>query len=596
MAAASCTKNCYEPMSVDLSTAALDPSAFVDDFARRGLPPAELWPVIDQDALARLGYPRRVNAAVELLDRAVAQGLGSRPCIRSAGATLSYAELLDNANRIAGVLVNEMGLVSGNRVLLRSANNPMLAACWFAVLKAGGIAVTTMPLFRSRELVQICDKTEVQFALCDARLADELEATLPICRSLKQVRYFNSDHRQGLEQLMRDQPDVFGNAVPSHDDVALIAFTSGTTGPAKATMHFHRDVLAICDCYPAEVLRSGADDIFAGSAPLGFTYGLGSLLLFPMRRGSSTVLLEQSSPEILLQAVQDFGVTTLLIGPTMYRGMAPHTDRFNLSTLHTCCSAGEHLPLAVYQEWLRRTGIRILDFMGSTEMLHAFIGVPRGDIRPGSTGIALPGYQVRVVDKSINPVPPGTVGRLAVRGPIGCRYLNDPDRQKAYVVDGWNLTGDAFHADTDGFFWYHSRTDDMIVSSGYNISGQEIEEILLEHPDISECAVVGVPDLARGQIVKAFIVLRETAQGGDDLSCAIQDFVKKSIAPYKYPRAVEFVSELPKTQTGKINRATLRARARDTEPDPQTSETRPPQPAAPKSACPPVSANECGTD
>src|SRR5277367_259661 len=548
-------------MSVDArGTVALDASAYTDDFARRGLPPADLWPLIDHGALARLGYPRHLNAAVELLDRAVAQGLGSRPCVRSARVTWTYAELLENANRIAGVLVNEMGLVSGNRVLLRSANNPMLAACWFAVLKAGGIAVTTMPLLRSRELAQICNKTEVQFAFCDARLAEELEATLPLCQSLKQVRYFNFDNAQDLEWLMSHQADTFANVLPSHDDVALIAFTSGTTGPAKATVHFHRDVLAICDCYPAEVLRSGVDDVFTGSAPLGFTYGLGSLLLFPMRRGCSTVLLEQSSPEIMLQTMQDFGVTTLLIGPTMYRGMAPHTDRFDLSTLHTCCSAGEHLPLAVYEEWLRRTGIRILDFMGSTEMLHAFIGVPRDDIRPGSTGTALPGYQVMVVDEAMKSLPPGAVGRLAVRGPIGCRYLNDPDRQKVYVVNGWNLTGDAFHADADGFFWYHSRTDDMIVSSGYNISGQEIEEVLLEHPNIRECAVVGVPDSARGQIVKAFVVLRETAHGSDDLSRAIQDFVKKSIAPYKYPRVVEFVSELPKTQTGKINRAILRAR------------------------------------
>ena len=537
----------------------LDESAYPDDFARRGLPPAELWPVIDQEALGRLNYPKRVNAAVELLDRAVTQGLGQRPCVRSPQATWSYAELLENANRIAGVLVNDMGLVPGNRVLLRSANNPMLAACWFAVLKAGGIAVTTMPLLRSRELVQICNKTEAQLALCDARLAGELEATRPQCPSLGQVRYFNSDAADGLERLMQNRSDAFVNVVPSHDDVALIAFTSGTTGPAKATLHFHRDVLAICDTYPAETLRSGPEDIFTGSAPLGFTYGLGSLLLFPMRRGSSTVLLEQANPEIMLQTVQHFGVTTLLIGPTMYRGMSPHTARFDLSTLHTCCSAGEHLPVAVYDEWLRRTGIRILDFMGSTEMLHAFIGVPRNDIRPGSTGIALPGYQVKVVDEAMNPLPPGAVGWMAVRGPIGCRYLNDPDRQKAYVVNGWNLTGDAFHADADGFFWYHSRTDDMIVSAGYNISGQEIEEVLLEHASVSECAVVGVADPARGQIVKAFVVLRDPETASEELSRALQEFVKQSIAPYKYPRAVEFVGELPKTQTGKINRAALRA-------------------------------------
>jgi 2-aminobenzoate-CoA ligase len=539
---------------------ALDPSAYVDDFARRGLPALELWPVIDHAALSDLGYPKRINAAVEILDRAVEQGFGARPCVRSSRVTWSYADLLATANRIAGVLTNDMGLVPGNRVLLRSANNPMLAACWFGVLKAGGIAVTTMPLLRSRELVQICNKTETQFALCDARLAEELEQARPLSPSLKSVRYFNPEGTGDLDISMADQSDIFPNVLASHDDVAIIAFTSGTTGLPKATMHFHRDLLVICDTYPADVLRSERDDVFAGSAPLGFTYGLGSLLLFPMRRGSSTVLLEQVSPQVMLQTIQDFGVTTLLIGPTMYRSMIPHLQHFNLSSLHTCCSAGEHLPVAIFNEWMNRTGIRILDFMGSTEMLHAFIGVPREDIRPGSTGTALSGYQVKVVDETMRPVPAGTVGRLAVRGPIGCRYLNDVERQKAYVVRGWNLTGDAFHADADGFLWYHSRTDDMIVSSGYNISGPEIEEILLEHPSIKECAVVGVPDAARGQIAKAFIVLRKPSEADEQLSRVIQDFVKQAIAPYKYPRAIEFVDELPRTQTGKINRSILRTR------------------------------------
>jgi 2-aminobenzoate-CoA ligase len=539
---------------------ALDPSAYEDHFARNGLPPAELWPAIDRDALSRLGYPARCNAAVELLDRAVARGLGQRPCVQSPEMTCSYAELLENANRIAGVLVNDMGLVPGNRVLLRSTNNPMLAACWFAVLKAGGIAVTTMPLLRARELVQICNKTEAQFALCDRRLAEELELARPRIPSLKGIRFFAANGSGDLDLSMSRQSPTFPNVMTSHDDVAIIAFTSGTTGPAKATMHFHRDLLAICDSYPTEVLRSGVEDIFTGSAPLGFTYGLGSLLLFPMRRGSSTVLLEQVNPEIMLQTIQQFRVTTLLIGPTMYRSMIPHVERFDLSSLQTCCSAGEHLPVAIFDEWRSRTGIKILDFMGSTEMLHAFIGVPREDIRPGSTGKALIGYQVKVVDESMKKVAPGTIGKLAVRGPIGCKYLNDAERQKSYVVDGWNLTGDAFHADEDGFFWYHSRTDDMIISSGYNISGAEIEEVLLEHPKIRECAVVGVADTARGQIAKAFIVLRETAEANAQLLRDIQDFVKQSVAPYKYPRAVEFVDELPRTLTGKINRAMLRAR------------------------------------
>jgi 2-aminobenzoate-CoA ligase len=538
----------------------LDPSAHVDTFARDNLPPFELWPVIDQDALAALGYPKRLNAAVELLDAAVKKGLGPRPCIHFKGTTLSYADLLDRADRIAWVLVKEMGLQPGNRVLLRSANNPMLAAAWFAVLKAGGIAVTTMPLLRARELVRISEKAEIKFALCDARLSEELEAARAQSAFLKDVRYLGGDAPDNLEALMRKYDGAFPNVATSHDDVALIGFTSGTTGPAKATLHFHRDVLAICDTYPPNVLRSTPDDIYTCTAPLGFTYGLGSLLLFPMRLGCSTVFIEQATPDNVLQAIQDNKVTTLLTGPTMYRALTPHLSRYDLKSLKTCCSAGEHLPVAVFDEWHRRTGVRILDFMGSTEMLHAFIGIPREDIRPGATGKALPGYTVTVVDDDMKPAAPGTIGKLAVRGPIGCRYLADPERQKAYVRDGWNITGDAFHADQDGFFWYHSRIDDMIVSSGYNISGAEIEEVLLEHPDIAECAVVGVPDPHRGQIAKAFIVLRNPDRQGEDLARALQDYVKNAIAPYKYPRAVEFVPELPKTESGKIQRSALRAR------------------------------------
>jgi 2-aminobenzoate-CoA ligase len=537
----------------------LDPSAHVDSFARDNLPPFELWPMIDEDALRALGYPRQLNAAVELLDVAVGNGHGGRPCIHSTDATWTYADLMERADRIAWVLVREMGVVPGNRVLLRSANNPMLAACWFGVIKAGGIAVTTMPLLRARELVRICEKAEVAFALCDARLSEELEAAKTQSSFLKDVCFFGSDGPASLETLMRKYDEPFRNVPTSHDDVALIAFTSGTTGPAKATMHFHRDVLAICDSYPREVLRSTPDDIYTGSAPLGFTYGLGSLLLFPMRRGSSTVLLEQSTPDNLLRAIQDFKVTTLLTGPTMYRALTPHLEKFDLSKMKTCCSAGEHLPIAVFDEWHRRTGIRILDFMGSTELLHAFIGIPREDIRPGATGTALSGYTVTVLDDDMNPLPPGAIGKLAVRGPIGCRYLTDPERQKSYVRAGWNITGDAFHRDEDGFFWYHSRIDDMIVSSGYNISGSEIEEVLLEHPDIAECAVVGVPDPHRGQIAKAFIVLRKPADANEGLARLLQDFVKSAIAPYKYPRAIEFIGELPKTESGKLQRSALRA-------------------------------------
>jgi 2-aminobenzoate-CoA ligase len=546
----------------------LDPSVYVDTFARDHLPPFDLWPVIDRESLRALGYPKRMNAAVALLDDAVERGFGDRPCLRAKNATWTYAELLEKANRIAAVLVRDFGFAPGNRALLRSANNPMLAACWFAVLKAGGIAVTTMPLLRARELTQTINKAEVQIALCDARLAEELEATRPACPTFARIGYFNTAAADGIEALMKGAGDGFDNVIPSHDDVALIAFTSGTTGAPKATMHFHRDVLAICDCYPQAVLQSTPDDIFVGSPPLGFTYGLGALLLFPMRRGASSLLLERVTAETLLQAAQDFRVTTMMTGPTLYRAMAPLVAGFDLGALRTCCSAGEHLPVAVFEDWRQRTGIRILDAMGSTEMLHNFLGMPRDDIRPGSTGIALPGHTVIVVDEDMNPVPSNTIGRLAVKGPTGCRYLDDPDRQKAYVAQGWNLTGDAFRRDADGFFWYHARTDDMIISSGYNISGAEIEEALLCHPGVQECAVIGVPDVARGQIVKAYVVAHEAAAPNGALAAALQEFVKNALAPYKYPRAIEFVTALPRTGTGKIQRSALRRNANDADAPP----------------------------
>jgi 2-aminobenzoate-CoA ligase len=480
----------------------------------------------------------------------------------------SYRQLLENANRIAGVLARDMGLRPGNRVLLRAPNTAMLAASWFAVLKAGGIAVTTMPLLRSRELAAIVDKAQIEFALSDAAFADELEATRKKTAQLRRVAYFGRAGADGLEAAMARQPSSFDNVIPSHDDVALIAFTSGTTGRAKATAHFHRDVLAICDCFPRRTLSLCPDDVFSGSPPLGFTFGLGGLLLFPLRFGASTLLIERCTPEVLMDAVQRHRVTTIFTAPTMYRSLGELTRRFDLMSLKTCVSAGEYLPAPVLTQWRERTGITIVDGIGATEMLHIFIAASGSAVRPGSTGQVVPGYQAMVVDEEMRPAPADAVGRLAVRGVTGCRYLDDVDRQKAYVRDGWNLTGDAYARDADGYFWYQARTDDMIVSSGYNIGGPEIESVLLEHPKVRECAVVGAPDPARGQIVKAFVVLREPKDAGEATAQELQDFVKGQLAPYKYPRAVEFLDALPRTETGKVQRFRLR------EPEPQ----RPAQP------------------
>jgi 2-aminobenzoate-CoA ligase len=536
----------------------LHPSAYEDSFARDHLPPQEQWPVLEDGGLAALAYPPRLNAAVELLDRAVAGGLGARPCLRAPGTSWSYAETLERANRVANVLVREMGLRSGNRVLLRAANSPMLAVCWLAVLKAGGIAVTTMPLLRARELAYVIDKARVEFALCDAALARELDAARAAAPVLRRTVYFDTDDSGGLEALAARQSDAFANIIPSRDDVALIAFTSGTTGQAKGTMHFHSDVLAICDCFPRSTLGACADDIFAGSPPLAFTFGLGGILLFPLRCGASTLLLARAGPADLAVAIEQHRISVLFTAPIAYRALADLATRHDLSSLRKCVSAGEHLPAAIADAFRAATGLGIIDGLGSTEMLHIFISAAGDAIRPGATGQAIPGYRAMIVDDAMQPQAPNTPGRLAVRGPTGCRYLDNPEQQEKYVRGGWNLTGDAYRMDEDGYFWYVARTDDMIVSAGYNIAGPEVEAVLLEHPKVRECAVVGAPDPERGTIVKAFVVLREGTTGDEATTRELQDFVKAQIAPYKYPRAIAYLDALPRTETGKVQRFRLR--------------------------------------
>jgi 2-aminobenzoate-CoA ligase len=540
-----------------------------DTFARDHLPPREEWPEF-LFTLPELQYPERLNCAAELLDAAVAKGLGARPAIVTPQRTLTYDELLAEANRIANVLRDDLGVVPGNRVLLRGFNNDVMAACWLGVVKAGAIVVTTMPLLRAKELVDVIQAARITHAICDLRLRDELDNALPACPTLGTVIFSHDDRETGLAALTARRPATFANAETASDDVCMIAFTSGTTGRPKGTMHFHRDVLAICDTFPPSSFAPTPDDVFVGTPPLAFTYGLGGALLFPLRAGASTALIEKPSPETLLGAIQRFGATVCFTAPTSYRAMAPLAKDYDLRTLRACVSAGETLPVGTRTLWEEATGVRIIDGIGSTEMLHIFIAASGGAIRPGATGKPVPGYVACILDDDGKPLPPGNVGRLAVKGPTGCRYLADP-RQRDYVQHGWNLTGDAYLLDEDGYFWYQARTDDMIISSGYNIAGPEVEGALLEHPRVLECAVVGAPDEARGTIVKAFVVLRPAtgsaqqadadSDGDAALITELQDFVKARIAPYKYPRAIEFVRELPRTQTGKLQRYKLRTAA-----------------------------------
>jgi len=533
-------------------------SAHKDTFTRDHLPPKELWPAMDwTEPALQYGAPgAQLNAAAELLDKRVAAGDGRRTALRFPDGKWGYGQLLEISNRIANVLVNDCGLVPGNRVLLRGPNNPGLAACWLAVLKAGGVCVTTMPLLRARELAYTVSKAGIALALCDHRFTEDLEAARKQAPTLRRMVTFGDDHE--LDALIRRVSSDFANVPTAADDPAIIAFTSGTTGQAKGTVHFHRDLIAVCDLFPVSCLKAGPDDLFCGSPPLAFTFGLGGLLLFPMRIGASTLLLESATPPNLIKGIQDYRATVCFTAPTAYRAMLPLLPHHNISSLRKCVSAGEHLPKPTFDAWKQATGISIIDGIGSTELLHIFISASEEEIVPGSTGKAMPGYRARIVDESGAEVPRGTVGRLAVQGPTGCRYLANEERQRAYVQDGWNLPGDSFSQDERGYFWYQARTDDLIVSSGYNISAAEIEGVLLEHAAVAECGVVGVPDEERGQLVKAFVVLRAGNAVGDAMVKELQEHVKAVIAPYKYPRAVQFLDKLPRTETGKLQRFRLR--------------------------------------
>jgi 2-aminobenzoate-CoA ligase len=538
-------------------------TAHLDTFARDNLPPRGQWPDFLLD-LPELKYPDRMNCVVELLDRWVAAGDGDRPCLISPAETLSYAQLSERVNRMANVLTRVLGMVPGHRVLLRGPNNPMMVAAYLAVIKAGGVVVATMPLLRAKEIAYPIGKAKIGLALCDHRLAEEMEKARALAPDLERVVYWGSAGADALEALMaRPGYESFVPCDTASDDVCLIAFTSGTTGEPKGTMHFHRDMLATCDSYGRHVLRAEAGDRFIGSPPLAFTFGLGGLVLFPLRVGAATILVEKASPDDLLAAIEKFGATIAFTAPTAYRAMLAKLAQRNISSLRKCVSAGEALPKATFEAWLAATGIKILDGIGATEMLHIFIGSPEEEILPGATGKPVPGYEARVVDADGKELPPNTIGRLAVRGPTGCRYLADK-RQRHYVQDGWNITGDTYLMDADGYFWYQARSDDMIVSSGYNIAGPEVEVTLLEHPAVAECGVVGAPDEERGQIVKAYVVLRAGHSGDSALTKTLQEHVKATIAPYKYPRTIEYVTQLPRTQTGKLQRFELRRMAADT--------------------------------
>lgn len=534
----------------------LGPSGHIDTFARDHLPAAKDWPEIDASAFP---YPDWINAAVELTDRMVERGFGDHTALIGNGRQRTYKELTDWSNRIAHALVEDYGVQPGARVLIRSANNPAMVAAWLAATKAGAVVVNTMPMLRVGELTKIIDKAQISHALCDTRLMEDLVTAAESSAYLTTVVGFDgtANHDAELDRVALRKSVRFTPPPVGRDDVALLGFTSGTTGEPKATMHFHRDLLIIADGYAREVLGVTPQDVFVGSPPLAFTFGLGGLAVFPLRFGAAAALLEQASPPNMISIIQEHRATICFTAPTAYRVMLKAMEEgADLSSLRAAVSAGETLPAPVYEEWMAKTGKPMLDGLGSTEMLHIFLTNRFDDHRPASTGRPVTGYEARIVGEDGRESPRGEVGRLAVRGPTGCRYLDD-DRQRKYVQNGWNLTGDSFWQDDEGRFHFAARSDDMIISAGYNIAGPEVEAALLSHPAVLECAVVGVADADRGQIVEAHVVLAPERLGDAQMVKLLQDHVKSIIAPFKYPRSVLFVEALPKTQTGKIQRFRL---------------------------------------
>jgi 2-aminobenzoate-CoA ligase len=536
-----------------------EPTGHLDTFVRDHLPPEALLPEMDYSSLPALAaYPSRLNAGAELLDKPARGEFAARPAIHFEGEVWTYAELLDKANRIASALTGDLGLVPGGRVLLRSANHPLMVACCLGVWKAGGIVIPTMPVLRERELVYVMKKAQVQFAVSDARLAEDIQRAGEKAPSLQRILYFGDGDGDGLEALMEASPDTFENADTSSADPALIGFTSGSTGTPKGTVHLHKDLLAVADTFAGGLLDIGPGDIVCGSPQIAFLYGLCAFIPDTLRFGASAVLLERGTPEALLKAIERHGATVCFSTPSGYTQMLEKASDHDLNSLRVCVAGGEPLAPGVFQAWKSETGVEIINGLGISELLHIFISAKGGDIRPGAIGKEIPGYRVRVVDGEMNDTAPGEIGQMIVKGPTGCRYLDDLDRQKKYVQDGWNMTGDLCRTDEDGYIYYEARTDDMINTGGYNVSGIDVESVLIEHPKVRECAVVGSPDKRRGQIVKAFVVLAEEAEATGETAAELQDFVKSQIAAYKYPRAVEFVESLPLTPTGKIQRGALR--------------------------------------
>ncbi|MFZ9314779.1 MAG: AMP-binding protein [Burkholderiaceae bacterium] len=548
-----------------------------DRFVHDRLPPPTQQPQILR-ARPEFQFPQAFNLTDFLFEKGSAHRGPNAPLFQGlepGSAALSYRQAAERADQIAHLVRTRLGLASGSRVLIHAPNSAETALVWLGLVKAGMVAVATMPLLRAKELGKVIRKAEIAWAVVHPALVQEVVLAAQEAPSLQQIITLGVPATEmpaplyagALGDLLATKvanavhaPNPPFVADTDGDDIALLAFTSGTTGDPKAVVHTHHDVAAACEAWPRAVLRPRPTDLVVGSPPLAFTFGLGGMLVFPMWAGASVYYPNtRYTPETLVQTIAQVGATTCYTAPTFYRQMVEHIPEGGLPSLTTCVSAGEALPPAIRDLWRNKTGIELTDGIGATEMFHIFISSAPEEVRAGAIGRVVPGYEAQVVDDEGKPLADGEIGRLRVRGPTGCRYLADP-RQTNYVKDGWNYPGDAFRRDAEGYFYYQSRTDDMIISAGYNISGLEVESVLLTHPAVAECGVVGAPDEERGMRVKAFVVVKPDHRDHDPVALTrdLQDYVKATIAPYKYPREIVFVQTLPRTETGKLQRFRLR--------------------------------------
>jgi benzoate-CoA ligase len=508
--------------------------------------------------------PDRFNATAYFVDRIVEEGHGARTAILCGDQAISYQEVLAEVNRAGNALL-ELGVEIENRVALLLLDCPEFAYAFFGAIKIGAVPVPINTLLKPQDYGYLLRDSRARALIVSAELLSSVESILPTLERMRHVVVVGEAARYAsFAQLLQRQAADLEAADTCKDDVAFWLYTSGTTGMSRAAVHLQHDMVYCSRLYADSILNIGPEDRTFSIAKLYFAYGLGNALYCPFAVGASTVFFPgRPMPEAVFTTVKRYRPTLFFGVPTAYAAMlhaAEQGAEADFSSVRLCVSAGEPLPAGLYRRWLDRFGVEILDGIGSTEVLHIFLSNRPGSVRPGSSGLPVPGYEAQIVDDDGATVGPGEIGNLMVRGDSTCAYYwNKHDASRRQIAGEWIRTGDKYHTDEDGYFWYDGRSDDMLKAGGIWVSPTEVEGVIVEHPAVLECAVVGAEDEERLVKPKAYVVLKDGAQAADGLVLEIQELVKGRLAPYKYPRWIEFVDDLPKTATGKIQRYKLRS-------------------------------------